>query len=248
MRAHVVRVGPQGHAIELFVSEPQAMVAVADEVEVLTLDNLAALEVRKPQVDAEVIARTQGALIGWQNADEFDTEELQEHGDVLRDATRALLAAVEAAPCEATSTCGRLSADFEVSGTEYPSAPDAKHRFAEWCGENFAAIWYEFSLLRDELGLPQPECDEEASGSDPAPAPDFAAMDPDNLSLVEVQALRDWLDERGQRSTWNSVEFDWSARLCDDSGKEIARTVDHFDETEALLALCQAVAAKEAGA
>ena len=146
MRAHVVRVGPQGRAIELFTSEPQAMVAVADEVEVLTLDNLAALEARKPQVDAEVIARTQGALIGWQNADEFDTEELQEHGDVLRDATRALLAAVEAAP-----------------DAERLTVPPVKHRFAEWCGENFAAIWYEFSLLRDELGLPQPECDEEAS-------------------------------------------------------------------------------------
>ncbi len=126
MRAHVVRVGPQGHAIELFVSEPQAMVAVADEVEVLTLDNLAALEVRKPQVDAEVIARTQGALIGWQNAVEFDTEELQEHGDVLRDATRALLAAVEAAPDEERLTessdadpacadvCADMTEDVEV--------------------------------------------------------------------------------------------------------------------------------------
>jgi len=31
------------------------MVAVADEVEVLTLDNLAALEARKPPVSAEVI-------------------------------------------------------------------------------------------------------------------------------------------------------------------------------------------------
>jgi hypothetical protein len=61
----------------------------------VTAEELAALEARK-QVPAEVIARTQGALIGWQNADEFDADELQEHGDVLRDATRALLAAVEA--------------------------------------------------------------------------------------------------------------------------------------------------------
>lgn len=73
-----------------------------DRLVVLTEEEFEALEARKPQVPAEVIARTQGALIGWQNADEFDTEELQEHGDVLRDATRALLAAVEAAPEVAT--------------------------------------------------------------------------------------------------------------------------------------------------
>lgn len=73
-------------------------IAVGEEIVLLTEEEFEALEARKPQVPAEVIARTQGALIGWQNADEFDAEELQEHGDVLRDATRALLAAVEAAP------------------------------------------------------------------------------------------------------------------------------------------------------
>lgn len=233
------------------------------------------LEARKPQVDAEVIARTQGALIGWQNADEFDTEELQEHGDVLRDATRALLAAVEAAPegepprvlrwegyaepgpdegrdvivrihCDSIAArrfCGTGKIVHVESAVEAPApAPDeerlteapAKHRFAEWCGENFAAIWYEFSLLRDELGLPQPECDEEASGS--APTPDFETMSADDL--------RAWLDERGRlyegRATGEEVLFHaWFG------GDGTVGPGRGSTREAALLALCQEVAAKE---
>lgn len=125
----------------------------------------------------------------------------------------------------------------QVPAAAVEAAPDAKHRFAEWCGENFAAIWYEFSLLRDELGLPQPECDEEASGSDPAPAPDFETMSADEL--------RDWLDERGRlyegRATGEEVLFHaWF-------GGGGAVGAGHGSTREAaLLALCQKIAAEEA--
>lgn len=142
----------------------------------------AALEARKPQVDAEVIARTQGALIGWQHVDDFDAEELREHGDALRDATRALLAAIEAAPEVAT--------------------------------------------------------------------PDFASMSSDNLSLEEVQALRDWLDERGRRKVAGLVNEGGAWWICalwarDTSGLKII-CAEGPSEPAAVLALCQKVAAEEA--
>lgn len=150
-----------------------------DKLVVLTEEEYAALQARKPPVSAEVIARTQGALIGWQNADEFDTEELQEHGDVLRDATRALLAAVEAVPEVAT--------------------------------------------------------------------PDFASMSADNLSLEEVQALRDWLDERGRRDGYETLSGGWYVTLRKRTdARMIACADDQRTEPAALLALCQDVAAEEA--
>lgn len=322
MRAHVVRVGPQGHAIELFVSEPQAMVAVADEVEVLTLDNLEALEARKPQVPAEVIARTQGALIGWQNADEFDTEELQEHGDALRDATRALLAAVEAAPegepprvlrwegyaepgpdegrdvivrihCDSIAArrfCGTGKIVHVESAVEAP-APDEERlteeewedRFDDLCASCIVGddprplniMWNDgcektvfvagvtrandtdppscagiLDLLR-RYAAAEIISDEEGWIAKP-PTPDFASMSSDNLSLEEVQALRDWLDERGDVACAEAYCGGFYAVLTprpDDDQQVVICTEALYATCEAaLLALCQAVAAKEAGA
>lgn len=80
--------------------------------------------------------------------------------------------------------------------------------------------------------------------------PDFAAMDPADLSLEEVQALRDWLDERGRRRVRelvNEVGTRWSCDLWarDTYGHTIA-DAEGPTEPAALLALCQKVAAEEA--
>ncbi len=79
--------------------------------------------------------------------------------------------------------------------------------------------------------------------------PDFAAMDPDDLSLEEVQALRDWLDERGRRCVWEFPDG-WLAELTrrgESSGERIGVVHEvQPSEPAALLALCQAVAAEEA--
>lgn len=191
-----------------------------DKLVVLTEEEYAALQARKPQVPAEVIARTHGALIGWQNADEFDTEELQEHGDVLRDATRALLAAVEAVP-----EGERLTEEWHC-----PEGPSTA-RCAVREGQFTKAVTASLCV----------DCWRRCAPS----TPDFAAMDPDDLSLEEVQALRDWLDERGRlyegRATGEEVLFHaWFG-----GGGAVGAGYGSTREA-ALLALCQKVAAEEA--
>lgn len=215
---------------------------------------------RKPQVPAEVIALVYEGI------------------DEVRDAMAAV------------PLSGRMSDERQ----EVDRRALAGFRLAVQSYNTCVEALLEFSLLRNELGLPQPECDEEASGSAPAPegepprvlrwegyaepgpdegrdvivrihcdsiaarrfcgtgkivhvesaaeapAPDFAAMSPDEL--------RAWLDERGRRWTWNSRSCEWAARLDgnDFNSTIIARTVDHPSEPAALLALCQKVAAEEA--
>jgi hypothetical protein len=140
-----------------------------DNLVVLTEEEFAALEARKPQVPAEVIEQAREALI--------DTGRIRVNAVRRREALEDLLAAVEAVP--------------EVA------------------------------------------------------APDFASMSPDNLSLEEVQALRDWLDERGRlyegRATGEEVLFHaWFG-----GGGAVGAGSGRTREA-ALLALCQKVAAKEA--
>jgi len=220
-----------------------------------------ALEARKPQVDAEVIARTQGALIGWQNADEFDADELQEHGDVLRDATRALLAAVEAAPEPAPEPAPDFSAmdPDNLSLEEVQALRDwldergrrkVREEFRDgggvaWRGELWVRdkpghLLAQVHLQRTEpaalLALCQKIAAEEASSADPTP--DFASMSADEL--------RAWLDERGLRSVWRLPDGLWCAALNALTYTTIAEVRGLSDEPAALLALCQKVAAKEA--
>jgi|GEM_PF-5036244 len=80
--------------------------------------------------------------------------------------------------------------------------------------------------------------------------PDFASMSADNLSLEEVQALRDWLDERGRRKVAGLVNEGGAWWICalwarDTSGLKIV-CAEGPSEPAALLALCQKVAAEEA--
>jgi hypothetical protein len=143
-------------------------------VVVLTEEEFAALEARKPQVPAEVIEQAREALI--------DTGRIRVNAVRRREALEDLLAAVEAVPEVAT--------------------------------------------------------------------PDFASMTPDDLSLEEVQALRDWLDERGRRRVRelvNEVGTRWSCDLWarDTYGHKIA-DAEGPTEPAALRALCRKVAAKEA--
>jgi|GEM_PF-6225699 len=78
-------------------------------------------------------------------------------------------------------------------------------------------------------------------------APDFAAMDPDDLSLEEVQALRDWLDERGRRDGYETLSGGWYVTLRKRTDAcMIACADDQPTEPAALLSLCQRVAAEEA--
>ena len=182
-----------------------------DNLVVLTEEEYEALEARKPQVPAEVIALVYEGI------------------DEVRDAMAAV------------PLSGRMSDERQ----EVDRKALAGFRLAVQSYITCVEALLEFSLLRDELGLPQPECDEEASGSAPAPTPDFSAMDPDNLSLEEVQALRDWLDERGRlyegRATGEEVLFHAWFGEGGAVGAGSGRTRE-----AALLALCQKVAAKEA--
>ena len=190
----------------------------------VTAEELAALEARKPQVSAGVIARTQGALIGWQNADEFDTEELQEHGDVLRDATRALLSAVEAAPE------GEPPRVLRWEGYAEPGPDEGRDVIVRIHCDSIAARRFcgTGKIVHVESAV-------EAS----APTPDFDAMTPDEL--------RAWLDKRGRREGYENRSGRWHVAARErTSGNMIAYVADQPTEPAALLALCQKVAAKEA--
>ena len=70
------------------------------------------------------------------------------------------------------------------------------------------------------------------------PAPDFTAMDADEM--------RAWLDERGRRCLWEMSDG-WQAELNSRiPGKRIAVVYEQPTEPAALLALCENVAAQEA--
>lgn len=85
-----------------------------------------------------------------------------------------------------------------------------------------------------------------AAEAAPAPTP-FASMSADNLSLVEVQALRDWLDERGRRDGYETLSGRWYVLVRErTNGNVIAYADGHPTEPSALLALCQKIAAEEA--
>jgi hypothetical protein len=203
----------------------------------VTAEELAALEARKPQVDAEVLERARRwaqQLRLWPRRATPTEDGLRLiPEDCLRRCSAAfdaLLAAVEAAPE------GEPPRVLRWEGYAEPGPDEGRDVIVRIHCDSIAARRFcgTGKIVHVESAV-------EAS----APTPDFASMTPEDLSLEDVQSLRDWLDERGMRSTWYSIEFDWSARLCNDSGEEITRTVDHFDETEALLELCRKVARLE---
>ena len=201
---------------------------------------------RKPQVPAEVIALVYEGIDEVRDA--MAAVPLSGRmSDERQEVDRKALAGCRLAVQSYTTCVEALLAAVEAAPEgERLTVPPVKHRFAEWCGENFAAIWYEFSLLRNELGLPQPECDEEASGSEPAPAPDFASMTPEDLSLGEVQALRDWLRHEGLLEMHDLLGGQVQVTLWAHDGGTMLRRATGPTERAALLALCQKVAAKEA--
>jgi hypothetical protein len=90
-----------------------------------------------------------------------------------------------------------------------------------------------FHALRDLLAHLRPEAAKPST-------PDFAAM--------SEQERKAWLDERGRRELWEWVHGKWHARLWERHAmNQLIIKVVAESEPAAILALCEAVAAKERG-
>jgi hypothetical protein len=174
-------------------------------------------ERRKPQVDAKLIERAREALARWAVVG------MAPDGERLFHALRDLLAALEATDARTPVPPEVLQRARELSGND-----DSLRLRMPW--ENMAME--RGDVIRDLLPHLRPEA--------AASTPDFAGM--------SEQERKAWLDERGRRELWEWVHGKWHARLWERHAmNQLIIKVVAESEPAAILALCEAVAAKERG-
>lgn len=220
-----------------------ARVKRGDEVRVYPAGT--ALEARKPQVPAEVIELVrEGINEVFAAMDEVPLS--GRVGDQRQEVDRNALAGLRLA-VQAHTTCVK---DLLAAVEAVPDAPDEERLTEEWhCPEGPSTARCAVREGQFTKAVTASLCVDCWRRCAPS-TPDFAAMDPDDLSLEEVQALRDWLDERGRRKVAGLVNEGGAWWICalwarDTSGLKIV-CAEGPSEPAALLALCQKVAAEEA--
>ena len=165
-------------------------IAVGEATVLLPEEECEALEARKPQVPAEVIALAR-------EAQNYEGERL-----TLEECWAKLYDALDAAnPPNQGSGVVKLWVNSNA-----------------WGGQRLFFVAHSFNTPGMSTNAdPLAAIAEYVAACKPKPpAPDFDAMTPDELSLEEVQALRDWLDERGRRRVRelvNEVGTRWSCDL-----------------------------------